>query len=38
MTSPLHFHLLLVEGLDAYARADGLATRLTGLAQALTDG
>jgi hypothetical protein len=32
---PLQFHLLSFEGPDAYARAGGIASRITGLAQAL---
>jgi glycosyltransferase involved in cell wall biosynthesis len=34
-TSTPHFHLLSFEGPDPYARAGGIASRITGLAQAL---
>src|SRR4051812_46118568 len=33
--SPQQFHLLSFEGPDPYARAGGIASRITGLAQAL---
>ena len=33
----MQFHLLSLEGPDDYARAVGLATRITELAQALTE-
>ena len=32
---PVQFHLLSFEGPDGYARAGGIASRITGLAQAL---
>lgn len=35
--SPFPFHILSFEGPDAYARAGGIASRITGLAQALAD-
>jgi glycosyltransferase involved in cell wall biosynthesis len=33
--APIHFHLLSFEGPDPYARAGGLASRITGLSQQL---
>ncbi len=33
----MHFHLLAFDGPDDYARAGGIATRITGLAKALAD-
>jgi hypothetical protein len=33
----MHFHILSFEGLDAYARAGGIASRVTGLSRALAD-
>jgi glycosyltransferase involved in cell wall biosynthesis len=35
LNTPQQFHLLSFEGPDAYARAGGIASRITGLAQAL---
>ena len=37
MLVPIQFHLLSFEGPDAYARAGGIATRVSGLAQALAE-
>jgi glycosyltransferase involved in cell wall biosynthesis len=37
MHAPTQFHLLSFEGPDAYARAGGIATRVSGLAQALAE-
>jgi hypothetical protein len=37
MLVPIQFHLLPFEGPDAYARAGGIATRVSGLAQALAE-
>lgn len=37
MSPPLQFHILSFEGPDLYARAGGIATRITGLARALAD-
>ena len=37
MPVPLQFHLLALEGPDAYARAGGIATRVSGLGHALAD-
>jgi hypothetical protein len=34
---PLQFHILSFEGPDPYAQAGGIASRVTGLAQALAD-
>ncbi len=34
----LQFHILSFEGPDAYSRAGGIASRITGLAQTLADG
>ena len=34
---PKHFHLLSFEGPDAYARAGGIASRVTGLAESLVE-
>jgi glycosyltransferase involved in cell wall biosynthesis len=38
MSVPAQFHVLSFEGPDAYARAGGIATRVSGLTQALADG
>jgi glycosyltransferase involved in cell wall biosynthesis len=37
MSPPIQFHVLSFEGPDAYARAGGIATRITGLTRALAD-
>jgi glycosyltransferase involved in cell wall biosynthesis len=37
MLVPIQFHVLSFEGPDAYARAGGIATRVSGLAQALAE-
>jgi hypothetical protein len=37
MPVPVQFHVLSFEGPDTYARAGGIATRVSGLAQALAD-
>jgi glycosyltransferase involved in cell wall biosynthesis len=37
MSPPLQFHVLSFEGPDAYARAGGIATRISGLTRALAD-
>src|SRR5262245_10980403 len=36
-TIPWQFHVLSFEGPDAYARAGGIASRITGLVQALAE-
>ena len=37
MLVPIQFHVLSFEGPDAYAQAGGIATRVSGLAQALAE-